>query len=103
MSNSRKPFKFVSRFVVARRDIAVMVENVGDDPVDRKSSFIDYFVEIKPPKVKASVKVEAPMIVEALHVNSVVSNLRDNKVDTIQFFSSQDIWKDKDESLGWVC
>jgi len=67
-----------------------MVENADDDLVDRKSSFVDYFVEIKPPKVKTSVKVEAPVIVEALHVNSVVSNLRDNEVDTIHFFSSQD-------------
>ena len=42
------------------------------------------------------------MKVEALHVNSDVSNLRDNEVDTTHFFSSQNTWKDKDEYLGWV-
>jgi len=60
-----------------------MVENTGDDPVDRKPSFVDDFVEIKPPKVEVSVKVEA------LSVNSSVSNLRDNEVvDTSHFFST---------------
>ena len=34
-----------------------MVENVGDDPVDRKPSVVASIVEIKPPKVEASVKV----------------------------------------------
>ncbi|KEH34176.1 hypothetical protein MTR_3g462670 [Medicago truncatula] len=48
-----------------------MVDNAGDDLVDRKPRFVDYFVEIKPPKVEASVKVEAPMKVEALHINFV--------------------------------
>jgi hypothetical protein len=79
-----------------------MVENPNDDLVDPKPSFVDYFVEIKPPKVEASVKVEAPDKVGALRVNSGVSNLRDNGVDTTHFFSSQDTWKDKDELLGWV-
>jgi len=68
-----------------------MVENADDDPVDPKHSYVDYYVEIKPPKVEASVKAEA------LCVNSGVSNLRDNEVKTTQFFSSQDAWDDKDE------
>jgi hypothetical protein len=59
-----------------------MVENSNDDLVDPKPFFVDYFVEIKPPKVEASVKVEA------LRVNSGVSNLRDNEVDTTHFFAS---------------
>jgi hypothetical protein len=74
-----------------------MVENMDDNPVDRKPSFIDYFV-----KVEAFVKVEVAMKVEALPFNSGVSNLRDNEVDTTHFFSSQDTWKDKDDLLGWV-
>jgi len=92
-----------------------MVDHAGDDPVDRKPSVVDYFVKIKLPKVEASVKVEAPIKVEAsvkveapikveaLSVNSGVSNLRDNEVDTTYFFSSRETWKDKDGLLGWVC
>ena len=38
-----------------------MVENAGD----QKSSVVDSFVEIKPPKHEASIKVEAPTKVEA--------------------------------------
>jgi len=57
-----------------------MVENADDDPVETKPSFVDYSVDIKPPKVEASVKVEH------LHVNSGVSELGANKVDTTQFF-----------------
>jgi len=91
-----------------------MVENAGDDSVDRKLSVVDYFVEMKPLKVEASMKVEAPIKVEAslkvkapievevLSVNSGVSKLRDNEVDTSHFFSSPETWKDKDELLGWV-
>jgi len=72
-----------------------------------KHSFVDYSVEIKPHKVEASVDLksntnEASVKVEALHVNSGVSELGDNEVDTIQFFSSQDTWKDKDELLRWI-
>jgi len=79
-----------------------MVENSDDDLVDRKPSFVDYFIEIKPPKVETSVKVEASMKVEALRVNYGVSNLCDNGVDTTHFFSSRETWKDKDELLDWV-
>jgi len=69
-----------------------MVENTDGDAIDGKPSFDDYFVEIKPPKVEASVKgespveVEAPMEVEGFRVNSGVSNLRDNEVDITHFF-----------------
>jgi len=28
-----------------------MVENAGGNPVDRKPSFVDYFVEIKPARL----------------------------------------------------
>ena len=34
-----------------------MLENAGNDPVDRKPSVVDSFVKIKPPKLEASVKV----------------------------------------------
>jgi len=73
-----------------------MIENVDDDPVETKPSFVDYSVEIKPPKVETFVKVEA------LHVNFGVSELGVNEVDTNQFFSSQNTWKDKDKLLGWI-
>jgi len=69
-----------------------MVENADDGSVDWKPSFIDYFIEIKPPKVEASmkgdapVKVEAHMKVEGFRVNFGVCNLRDNDVDTTHFF-----------------
>jgi hypothetical protein len=43
------------------------------------------------------VKVKAPV-----KVNSGVSNLRDNEMNTAHFFSSQETWKDKDKLLGWV-
>jgi len=66
-----------------------MVVNADDDPVETKPSFVDYSVEIKLPKVEASVKVEASMKIEALHVNSGVYELGDNEVDTTHFFSSQ--------------
>jgi len=79
-----------------------MVENTGDDLIDRKPSFVNYFVEIKPPKVEASVKVEVPVKVEALSVNYGVSNVRDNKVDTTHFFSSRETRKDKDQFLSCV-
>jgi len=79
-----------------------MVENADDDPVDRKPSVVDSFVEIKlskveasvkveaPIKFEASVKVEAPIKVEAFSANFDVSKLRDNKVDTTHFFSSRE-------------
>ena len=67
-----------------------MVENADDDPVDRKPSVVDFFVEIKLSKVEASVKVEAPIKVEAFSANFDVSKLRDNKVDTTHFFSSRE-------------
>ncbi|KEH41959.1 hypothetical protein MTR_1g058140 [Medicago truncatula] len=41
-----------------------LIENAGDDLVDRKPSVVNSFVEIKLPKVEASVKVEAPIKVE---------------------------------------
>jgi len=55
-----------------------MVENAGDGPVDRKPSVVDSFVEIKPPKLEAPIKVETSMKVEASSVNSDVSKFRDN-------------------------
>jgi len=45
-------------------------------------------------------KVEVFVNVEALRVNFGVSKLYVNEVDTTQFFSSQDTWKNKDELLG---
>jgi len=48
------------------------------------------------------VKVEAHVKFEALSVNSGVSNLRDNEVDTTHFFLSRETWKEIDELLGWV-
>jgi hypothetical protein len=59
-----------------------MVANADDDPVETKHSFVDYSVEIKPHKVEALVKVEV------LHVNSSVSELGDNELDTAHFLSS---------------
>jgi len=64
-----------------------MVENPDDDPVEIKPSFVDYSFEIKLPKVEASVDVkpnadEAYVKVEALHVNSGVSEFGVNEVDT---------------------
>ncbi|KEH43260.1 hypothetical protein MTR_1g088955 [Medicago truncatula] len=35
-----------------------MVADADEDPVETKHSFVDYSVEIKPPKVEASVKIE---------------------------------------------
>ena len=43
-----------------------MVENTDDDPVDPKHSFVDYFVEIKPPKVEASMTFVMFLIFESV-------------------------------------
>ena len=90
-----------------------MVENADDDPVETKHSFVDYSGEFKPPEVEASVDVkpnidetfvhiEASLNVDVLHVNSGVSQLGVNEVDTAHFFSSQVSWKDRDDMLSWI-
>lgn len=90
-----------------------MVEIVDDDPVVTKPSFVNYFSEIKPPKVEASVDVknnsseafvyvESFVNAEALHVNSGPSQLGINKVDMTNFFSRQDTWKDRDKLLSLI-
>jgi len=65
-----------------------MVENVDDDPGDRKLSVVDSVKVEAPIEVEASVKVEAFVKVEASCVNSDVWKLRDNEVDTTHFFST---------------
>jgi len=79
-----------------------MVENVGDDPGDRKPSVFDSIKVEAPIKVEASVKVESSVKVEASSVNSNVWKLRDNEVEITHFFSTRVTWKDKDELLSWV-
>jgi len=91
----------------------VMVEIADDDPVETKSSIVNYIGKIKLPKVEASVDVknntneafvyvESFVNVEALRVSSSVSQLRVNFVDTTHFFSSQVTWKDRDKLLSLI-
>ncbi|AES97822.1 hypothetical protein MTR_5g060510 [Medicago truncatula] len=59
-----------------------------------------------PIKVEASVKAEASVKVEASSFNSGVWKLCENEVDTTNFFSIRETWKDKDElnpMLELVC
>jgi len=90
-----------------------MVEIADDDPVETKPSFVNYFDEIKSPKVEASVDVknntneafvyvESFVNVEALHVSSGASQLGVNKVDMTHFFSSQDTRKSRDKLLSLI-
>jgi len=84
-----------------------MVDNAADDPVKTKYSFVECSGEFKPPKVEVSVDVkpnidEAFVHVEASQVNSCVSQLGVNDVDTTHFFSSEDAWKDRDGMLNWI-
>jgi len=90
-----------------------MIEIADDDSVETKLSFVNYFGEIKPPKVEALVNVknntneafvyvESFVNAEALHVNSGASQLGINKVDMTHFFSRQDTWKDRDKLLSLI-
>jgi len=78
-----------------------MVENVDDDPVETKPSFVDYSREFPVPKVEVKATINGAFVhVEASYVDSDVAPLDVNEVDTTQFFSTEVTWKDRDDLLN---
>ncbi|KEH24907.1 hypothetical protein MTR_6g007833 [Medicago truncatula] len=81
-----------------------MVENAEDVPGETKPNFVEFFGDVKPPKVEAKPNIDGASVhVEASkYVGSGVLPLQAHEVDTARFFSYDVKSKDREELLEWA-
>ncbi|AET05296.1 hypothetical protein MTR_8g103800 [Medicago truncatula] len=75
-----------------------MVENAEDVPGETKPNFVEFFGDVKPPKVEAKLNINGA----SNYVDSGVLPLQAHEVDTTRFFSDDVKSKDSEELLEWT-
>ncbi|KEH25373.1 hypothetical protein MTR_6g019000 [Medicago truncatula] len=82
-----------------------MVENAEDVPGETKPNFVEFYEDVKPPKVEAKPNIDGASVhVEASKYvgGSGVLPLQAHEVDTARFFSDDVKSKDREELLEWA-
>ncbi|KEH37073.1 hypothetical protein MTR_2g030885 [Medicago truncatula] len=81
-----------------------MVENAEDVPGETKPNFVEFFGDVKPPKIEAKPNIDGVSVhVEASkYVDSGILPLQAHEVDTTRFFSDDVKSKDREELLEWA-
>ncbi|KEH30011.1 FAR1 DNA-binding domain protein [Medicago truncatula] len=75
-----------------------MVENAEDVPGETKPNFVEFFGDVKLPKVEAKPNINGA----SEYVDSGVLPLQAHEVDTTRFFSDDVKSKDREELLEWA-
>jgi len=87
-----------------------MVKNVASDGIESKPAIIEAFGEtsgdVKPTvnvKFKVKILFQAHIEEKPKPVPTSVAKVRSIEVDVGSFFITNEIWRERDDLLGWVC